>query len=217
VAPLGVAALERPTAPAGSWTMPAPTPPPPASPGARSAPWPVGAKVGVAAFVAVVSAVAAFMAVGRMHHSRISIPDSIAGTQRIVTSASRQAEEQLLDGARKYGVTGKAGFYGGGDLASFAVVAFDYHVGPGETGDTMMRGLASGMAAAGTGSSVDLSTMTTDSAGRVVYRCVRVLGEVPGAICMWEETDVVGVVLVLDKGIPEARLLTETVRLAVEA
>jgi hypothetical protein len=230
-APHGEPAPGRPSAPAGSWTLPpAPTlrppglppglpapPGVPAPPLQRSAAWPVAAKVAVAAFVAIVSAVATYLALARGHHSRISIPDSIAGAQRIVTPASHQAEEQILDGARRYGVKGKVGFYGVGGLPSFAVVAYDYQVGPADTPESIMQGLAAGVTGAETGSSVDLSTATTDSVEGVTYRCVRVLGQASGAICMWEETDVVGLVLALNQEIPQARLLTGTVRLAVEA
>jgi len=80
-----------------------------------------------------------------------------------------------------------------------------------------MRGLASGGSGSGTGSSVDLSRIATDSAGGVPYRCVGVAGQAGGAICMWEETDILGVVLGLNQGIPQARLLTDTVRSAVES
>ena len=85
--------------------------------------------------------------------------------------ASHQAEGQILDGARRYGVTAKAGFYGIGGLPSFAVVTYDYHPGPADTPQSIMQGLASGVSGSGTGSSVDLSTVATDSAGGVTYQC----------------------------------------------
>ncbi|HYT77664.1 MAG TPA: hypothetical protein VEQ37_00070 [Actinomycetota bacterium] len=159
----------------------------------------------------------AVIALGGSQHGRTSIPDSIAGAQRILTPASNQAEQQILEGARQHGVTAKAGFYGIGGLPSFAVVTYDYHPGPTDTPQSIMQGLASGVSGSGTGSSVDLSTVATDSAGGITYRCLRVVGQAGGAICMWEETDVLGVVLALNQGIPLARHLTDTVRSAVES
>ncbi len=213
----GAQPLGAPPAPAGSWTLPQPPrlrlPAPSAQ---QPTGWPVAAKIG-AALVALLLTGAAVIALGRTQHSRISIPDSIAGAQRIVTPASHQAEQQILEGAKRYGVTARAGFYGSGALPSFAVVAYDYHPGPADTPESIMRGLASGVSGSGTGSSVDLSRIATDSVGGVTYRCVRVVGQAGGAICMWEETDVLGVVLALSQGIPQARLLTDTVRSAVES
>lgn len=214
----GTQPLESPPAPAGSWTPP--HPPPswlPAPSVEQSGGWPVAAKIGVAVFAALMVAGAAVIALSRTHHSRISIPDSIGGAQRVVTPASQQAEQQILEGAKRYGVTGKVGFYALGGLPSFAVVAYDYHPGPLDRPESLMEGLASGVAGSDTGSSVDLSSLATDSAGGVTYRCVRIVGPARGTLCTWQETDVLGVVLALNQAIPQARLLTDTVRTAVES
>lgn len=215
----GAQALEAPPAPAGSWTSLQPLPPGvPAPPGQQpSAGWPVASKVGVAVFVALLVAGTATIAVGLIPRSRISIPDSIAGAERIVTPDAQEAEQQIIEGARRYGITGKAGFYGTGGLPSFAVIAFDYRPGPLDTPDALMQGLASGVAESGTGSSVDFGSMTTDSVGEITYRCVQVVGRARMAICLWQESDVVGAVAAINQGIPEARVLTDTVRVAVES
>jgi hypothetical protein len=214
----GAKAFEAPPAPAGSWTSPqAPPSWLPAPSAQQPAERPVAAKIGAAAFVALLVAGAAIIAVGRTHHSRISIPDSIAGAERLVTPDAQEAEQQIIEGARRYGITGKAGFYGTGGLPSFAVIAFDYRPGPLDTPDALMQGLASGVAESGTGSSVDFGSMTTDSVGEITYRCVQVLGRARMAICLWQESDVLGAVAAINQGIPEARMLTDTVRVAVES
>jgi ribosomal protein L40E len=199
-----------------SWT---PAPPPRwlrGMPSSEGAGWPVAAKAGLAALIVVLTAGAVFVAFGRTQHSRIAIPGSIAGAQRIITPQTRQAESQIAGLARRQGTSGKAGFFGVGGTPTFAVVGFDYSLSEHESPEVVFQQFSNGMASAHGNSSIDMATLTNDRLGGATYLCAQLRGELPGSVCMWSETDVVGFVLAIRQGVTDARALTTTVRNAVE-
>jgi hypothetical protein len=188
----------------------------------RPAAWPFAAKVGAAAFITVAIAVASVVAARSLHGSdqpapvRISIPESIAGAQRIVTPEAHQTEQRILQRARGHGLVGKAALYGAGGVASFAVVVYENRAGLGDDAQFLMDPLVGAVGGSGTGSFTDPSTMTVDASGDAIYRCAQAFGPAAGASCVWQDSSVIGVVLALNQGIPQARVLTESVRGAVE-
>jgi hypothetical protein len=191
--------------------------PSPPSSSQRSVGWklPASAKVGVAAFVVAALAAAAFIFTNQGGGSRIAMPPSIAGAQRIVSPQAQQVEAQIVQLAKRNGVTGKAGFYGIEGFPTFAVVGFDYHISEEESPEVIFRQFSNGVASAN-GASVDMSTLTNENRAGTAYICARVRGNVPGSVCMWSETDVVGFVLAIRQGVKNARALTTTVQTAIE-
>jgi len=188
-------------------------PPPPVAQQATG--WPVMVKAGVAALVVVLGAVAVFALMSREENSRIAMPDAIAGARRIMSPQAHQAESQIADLAERYGISGKAGFYGIEGLPTFAVAGFDYDVSEHESPEGFFQEFSSGVASANGNSTIDMTTFTNQYQGGTTYMCAQLSGELPGAVCMWSETDVVGFVLALRQGVRDARALTTTVRNAV--
>jgi hypothetical protein len=173
------------------------------------------AKVGASALVVVALAAAVLVLTNRSERSRIKMPVSIAGAHRIATPQAQQAESQIAQLAKRYGVSGKAGFYGIEDFPTFAVVGFDYHISEEESPQVIFQQFSDGVASAN-GASVDMDTLTNDNLAGTTYICARVRGSVPGSVCMWSETDVVGFVLAIRQGVKDAKALTTSVRIAIE-
>lgn len=132
-----------------------------------------------------------------------------------MTPQAHQAESQIADLAERYGISGKAGFYGIEGLPTFAVVGFDYNVSEHESPEGFFQEFSTGVASANGNSSIDMTTFTNEYRAGTTYMCARLSGELPGTVCMWSETDVVGFVLALRQDVRDARALTTTVRNAV--
>jgi hypothetical protein len=145
------------------------------------------------------------------------MPATIAGTPKIVASAATQKAEKVMERARGHGLTGRAGMYGPREALSFGVVLYDNDGGLGDSPQTLMEPLVTGVGGSGAGSLIDLSTMTTDSSAGATYRCALVIGPAAGASCVWQDSSGTGVVLALNRGVLQARVLTETVRAEIEA
>lgn len=188
----------------------------------QAARWTLAAKVKVGALVAiplvitVLLAALAFKGADRSGRGSVSMPATIAGAQRITTAAARQAEERILAAAKRRGFTGKAGLYGTGDSIFFGVAVYDNFAGFGGPAQVLMEPLFSVAAGPSSGSSVDLATLTADSAGDVTYRCAAVLGRAAGAGCVWQTSTGSGAVLALNQGISQARSLAEAARASLQ-
>jgi hypothetical protein len=207
------ASFTKPSTPFSGFLGARQLPPPPVA--QQAAGWPLMAKAGVAALVVVIAAVAVLALMGREEQSRIAMPDAIAGARRITSPQANQAESQIADLAERYGISGKAGFYGIEGLPTFAVVGFDYDVSEHESPEGFFQEFSSGVASANGNSTIDMTTFTNENQGETTYMCAQLSGELPGTVCMWSETDVVGFVLALRQGVRDARALTTTVRNAI--
>jgi hypothetical protein len=145
------------------------------------------------------------------------MPATIAATPRMVASTATQKAEKVMARARGRGLTGTAGMYGVREALSFGVVLYDNDAGLGDSPQTLMEPLVTGVAGSAEGSLIDLSSMTTDSSAGATYRCAQVIGPAAGASCVWQDSSRTGVVLALNRGVLQARVLTETVRAAIES
>jgi hypothetical protein len=213
-------------APFGPQPQPSPPPVPPrGSPrtGSRPSGLSTLATIRVAALIGlpivIIVAVALLLIRGsdRPRHSQVSMPATIAGAQKIVSSSATQAAQKVMERARGHGLTGTAGMYGPREALSFGVVLYDNDAGLGDSPQILMEPLVTGVAGSATGSLIDLSTMTTDSSAGATYRCAQVIGPAAGASCVWQDSSRTGVVLALNQGVLQARVLTETVRAAIES
>jgi hypothetical protein len=177
----------------------------------------VAALIGLPVMVIVAVTLLFFRGSDRPSHSQISMPATIAGTPKIVASTAAQQAERVMELARGHGLTGTAGMYGLREAVSFGVVLYDNDAGLGDSPQTLMAPLVTGVAGSATGFVIDLSTMTTDSSAGATYRCAQVTGPAAGASCVWQDSSRTGVVLALNQGVLQARVLTETVRAAIES
>lgn len=206
--------FSRPSAPFSGSLRARQLPPPPSAQSTKW--WAVLVKAAVVTLSAVIAAGAVFVFMGRGQGSLITMPDVIGGATRITSPQAHQAESQIADLAEKYGVSGKAGFYGIEGLPTFAVVGFDYDVSEHESPEGFFQEFSRGVAAANGNSSIDMTTFTNEHQAGTTYMCAQLSGERPGTVCMWSESDVVGFVLALHQGVQDARVLTTTVRTAVQ-
>jgi hypothetical protein len=214
--------------PFGAQPRPSPQPvPPPPAPGRRPHPsgWPTSKSIRVAALIGtpvlviviVVVGLRAFRGSDRPKRHEILMPASIAGAQRIASPATTGTQQRILERARGHGLTGTAGMYGLRGAVSFGVALYDNDAGLGDSPQLLMEPVVAGVAGSAAGSLIDLSTMTSDSSAGATYRCAQVIGPAAGASCVWQDSTRTGVVLALNQGVFQTRVLTEKVRGAIEA
>jgi hypothetical protein len=169
-----------PPAPA-TWSPPAPAPPRPA----RSSTL-------VGAVVSIVAAVAAYVGVQYLMGPSVSLPDRLAGAERLDDQESRRFERYMDDEGERYGIEVDAGVYGRGLGPGFFVILVDASTV--ETTDQLFDALVLGFSQAG--AIVDRSDAISGSRLGSDYRCVEAsAGGGTAVACMWRDDDNVGIVL----------------------
>ena len=169
-----------PPAPA-AWSPPAPTQARPARSSAL-----------VVAAVSIVAAVAAYLGVQYLMGPSVSLPDRLAGAERLDDQESRRFERYMDDEGERYGIEVEGGVYGGGLGPEFFVILVDATAV--ETTDQLFDALVVGFSQAG--AVVDRSAAISGSRLGSDYRCVEASAGGGSAVaCMWRDDDNVGIVL----------------------
>jgi hypothetical protein len=142
--------------------------------------------------VSIVAAVAAFFGVQYLMGPSMSLPDRLAGAERLDDQESRRFERYMDDEGERYGIEVDAGVYGRGLGPGFFVILVDASTV--ETTDQLFDALVLGFSQAG--AVVDRSEAISGSRRGSDYRCVEASAGGGSAVaCMWRDDDNVGIVL----------------------
>lgn len=169
-------------------------PPAPAgwSPSAPAQDRPARSSTLVAAVVSIVAAVAAYLGVQYLMGPSFSLPDRLAGAERLDDQQSRRFERYMDDEGERYGIEVEGGVYGGALGPEFFVILVD--AAAVETTDMLFDALVRGFSQAG--AVVDRSAAISGSRLRSDYRCVEAsAGGETAVACMWRDDGNVGIVL----------------------
>jgi hypothetical protein len=208
--PQGPAPAMRPPAPAGAgYGMGLPAPEETAPPTRQTE------SLGFKIVAAVAAALLGFFVWHTLfHHDGLSLPDSVAGMERIESPAMAPAVDQLRAQAKSLGVTGDAAIYGTGDTPAFLVLVLEGVPGSGQSPDAIFQGFATGFASSG---SASLDHVRQGGDGTYTTYCARMRGSIPGGLCMWSDQQLVGFVLYPGQSVGSTETLTESVRTATES
>ena len=201
-------------------------PPPPGtasgSPGARVPPAPVSwsppplgpAKRGsspklVRVIVSLVAAIAGYFGVQYLVGPSLSLPDTLAGHERLSDPESQRFERYAAEEGDRYGIDAEGGVYGSPLTPAFFVILVD--AAAAETTDQLFDALVTGFSQAG--AVVDQADARSGTRRGSDYRCVRAAAGTETAVaCMWRDDDNVGIVLEMSEDLRATRRLLWTVR-----
>ena len=199
---------------------------PPGSPGrigmplpetSAEGPSPKWMKVVAIGLAVLVLAAGGYVAVlARGHGTRLHVPTEIAGAAQVATPATIQAVARIRQEAARRGLSAYAGFYGLEGVPSIAFLAYDYQRKDGETIDQLWGQFAGPFVTAVGRTRIDPDTATSSSDGTADYVCARVTGRARGALCMWQDTGSIGLLIQYHRSVTEAQLMAATVRTTVE-
>lgn len=182
-----------------------PVPPPWSPPGQSQEPTEAArsSKV-VRTIVSLVAAAAGYLGVQYLMGSNLSLPDSVAGAQRLTDPASQRFERDTADQGDRYGIDAEAGVYGSSLAPAFFVILVD--AAAVETTDELFDSLVAGFAKAG--ADVDDAGAKSGTRGASDYRCVSAIaGPETAVACMWRDEGNVGIVLKLSGDLRGTRRL----------
>jgi hypothetical protein len=166
------------------------------------------------AIVALVAAVAAYVGVQYLTGAGLSLPDSLAGAQRLSDAESRRFERFTADEGDRYGVEAEGGVYGAPLAPEFFVIIVD--AAAAETTDQLFDALVTGFTQAG--AVVDEADAQSGTRKGSDYRCVGAAAGAETAVaCMWRDDDNVGIVFEVSGDLRDTRRLLWTVHDAVVA
>lgn len=158
--------------------------------------------------VSVVAALGGYLGVQYLLGSHRSLPDSLAGAQRLTDADSKEFERYTAEEGDRYGIDAEAGVYGSASGPGFFVILVDEAAI--ETTDELFDALVAGFAQAG--AEVDGAGATSGERGDSDYRCVSAAaGGATTVACMWRDVDNVGIVLEVPGSLKGTRRLLWTV------
>jgi hypothetical protein len=164
------------------------------------------------AVVSIVAAVAAYLGVQYLMGPSYSLPDRLAGAERLHDQGSRRFERYMDDEGERYGIDVEGGVYGGVLGPDFFVILVD--AAAVETTDELFDALVRGFSQAG--AAVDRSAAIRGSRLGSDYRCVEAsAGGDTAVACMWRDDGNVGIVLEMPGDPRGTRRLLWTVHDAV--
>jgi hypothetical protein len=159
----------------------------------------------------VVSAVAAlggYLGVQYLLGSDLSLPEELAGAQRLTDAESKEFERYTSEEGDRYGIDAEGGVYGSALGPQFFVILVD--AAAVETTDELFDALVTGFAQAG--AEVDERGATSGQRGDSDYRCVGArAGGGTAVACMWRDDGNVGIVLEVPGSLKGTRRLLWTV------
>ena len=187
-----------------SWSPPGRSP----EPGQVTTPSaPRSSKV-VRTIVSIVAAAAGYLGVQYLLGSNLSLPDSVAGANRLADAASQRFERDTADQGDRYGIDAEGGVYGNALGPEFFVILV--HAAAVETTDELFDALVVGFSKAG--AVVDEAGAKSGTRRDSDYRCVSAsAGPQTAAACMWRDEGNVGIVLQLSGNLRSTRRLLWTV------
>jgi hypothetical protein len=151
-----------------------------------------------------------------LHHDGLQLPDSVAGMQKIDAPALAPAVDQLRAQAKSLGVTGDAAIYGTAEVPAFMVLVVQGVAAGEQSPDAIFQGFATGFSSSGA-ASVDVGHVRQGGDGTYTTYCARTRGAIPGGVCMWSDSKLVGFVLYPGQSVGSTQTLTESVRAATES
>ena len=162
----------------------------------------------VRALVTIVAALGGYLGVQYLLGSHPSLPDQLAGAQRLTDADSQEFERYTANEGEKYGIDAEGGVYGSALGPRFFVILVD--AAAIETTDELFDALVAGFAQAG--AEVDERGATSGTRGDSDYRCVSAkAGGGTAVACMWRNDGDVGIVLEVRGSLKGTRRLLWTV------
>jgi hypothetical protein len=161
----------------------------------------------VGAIVALVAVVAAYLGVQSLTGAGVSLPDSLAGAQRLTDAESRRIERYTADEGDRFGIDAEGGVYGAPLAPEFFVILVD--AAAAETTDQLFGALVTGFTQAG--AVVDEADAQSGTRHGSDYRCVGAAAGTETAVaCMWRDDDNVGIVFEVSGDLRDTRRLLWT-------
>jgi hypothetical protein len=158
--------------------------------------------------VSLVAAAAGYLGVQYLMGPSVSLPDTLADTERLTDPGSQRFERSMAEEGDRYGITAEGGVYGDPLAPEFFVILVD--AAAAETTDQLFEALALGFSQAG--AVVDEAEAKSGTRRGSEYRCVSaVAGEGTAVACMWRDDDNVGIVLEMAGDLRGTRQLLWTV------
>lgn len=183
-------------------------PAPPAPVGTTRPPTSGGTSKIARALITVVAAIGGYLGVQHLLGSQLSLPDQLAGAQRLTDADSQEFERYTANEGEKYGIDAEGGVYGSALAPRFFVILVD--AAAIETTDQLFDALVAGFAQAG--AEVDERGATSGTRGDSDYRCVSAkAGDGTAVACMWRNDGDVGIVLEVRGSLKGTRQLLWTV------
>ena len=158
--------------------------------------------------VSLVAAAAGYLGVQYLMGPNISLPDTLASTERLTDPESQRFERYMAEEGDRYGITAEGGVYGAPLAPRFFVILVD--AAAVETTDQLFDALVLGFSQAG--AEVDESEAKSGTRRGSDYRCVSAVAGADTAVaCMWRDDDNVGIVLEMSGDLRGTRRLLWTV------
>lgn len=158
--------------------------------------------------VSAVAAIGGYLGVQYLLGSHVSLPDELAGAERMTDADSKEFERYLAAEGDRYGIAAEGGVYGSALGPEFFVILVD--AAAIETTDELFDALVTGFAQAG--AEVDERGKTSGQRGESDYRCVSAeAGGSTAVACMWRDDGNVGIVLEVPGSLKGTRRLLWTV------
>jgi hypothetical protein len=162
----------------------------------------------VKTILSLVAAAAGYFGVQYVMGPSLSLPDSVAGADRLTDPESQRFERYTADEGDRYGIDAEGGVYGSPLAPEFFVILVDAPAA--ETTDELFDALVQGFSQAG--AVVDDTGAKSGTRGASDYRCVSAAADAQRAVaCMWRDDDNVGIVVELSSGLRATRRLLWTV------
>lgn len=141
--------------------------------------------------VSLVAAAAGYLGVQYLMGPSLSLPDTLAGAERLTDPGSKRFERSMADEGDRYGITAEGGVYGAPLAPEFFVILVDgAAVGTTDQLFDALMGFSQAGAVVAEGSAKSGTRRGSD------YRCVSaVAGAETAVACMWRDDDNVGIVL----------------------
>lgn len=177
---------------------------PPASEAPRSA---ASSRL-VGAIVSLVAAAAGYLGVQFVMGPDLSLPDTLAGAERLTDAESQRFERYMANEGDRYDVDTEAGVYGAPLAPEFFVILVDASAA--ESTDQLFDGLVMGFSQAG--AVVDGTQAWSGMRRDSDYRCVSAAAGAETAVaCLWRDDDNVGIVLEMGGDLRRTKRLLWTV------
>ena len=190
---------------------------PPIASGSVREPPPRWMKVTAILLAALVVAAGGYiLLLGRTSGSGLRVPGAIAGAPQVVTAATRRSVTQFEADAKRLGVSAYASFYGANQIPTMALLAYDYPRKAGESVRQVWAQFAPLFAAEAGRADVDPESMKASSDATADYLCARIVGQIRGSLCMWQDDRTVGLLLQYQRTVRQTRRAVAAARTAVE-
>jgi hypothetical protein len=157
-----------------------------------------------------------FLAYRFLTSSSVSLPESLAGADRLEIPAIESELDRFKDEVSRLGFEGDAAMYGTAGVPSFMVMLIDESPGDAEIEDTLLQQFAEGFSTGGS-LQIDLGSIAVTQEGEATLRCAPINGGPQVSMCMWVDPDSVGFVFTFLQTVDPTRELTRQIRTSLQA